>query len=179
MPVMTESREGHKLDLAAEVLSSGGTIRLQALGTSMLPTIWPGDVLSIEPKSGEEIVPGAIVLVARDGRFFIHRLIEKRNSIWITQGDSLPQADAPVAPIQVLGRVSLIHREIGDIAPMPRLSLVSRMLARMCRWDSFRNSALRLHSLVAPPSRRLSWALPRPHRRGQDTGKIQALPELR
>ena len=66
MAIMTEAREAHKLDLAAEVLSAGGTIRLQALGTSMLPSIWPGDVLSIERPPGQEIVPGDIVLVARD-----------------------------------------------------------------------------------------------------------------
>jgi Peptidase S24-like len=161
MPVMTESREVYKLDLAAEVLCSGGTIRLQALGSSMLPTIWPGDVLNIEPKSGAEIVPGDIVLVARDNRFFIHRLIEKRNSTWTTRGDSLSQADAPVAPKQVLGRVSLIHREACAIVPKPRLSMFSRMLASMFRWDLFRNNALRLHSLVTPPS-----------------GKIQPLREL-
>src|SRR6202451_4853522 len=106
----TEIRENHKLDLAAEVLRSGGSIRMQALGTSMLPSIWPGDVLRIENKVGEEAVPGDIVLVARDRRFFIHRLIEKHNSQWITRGDSLPQNDAPVAEGQVLGKVSAIHR---------------------------------------------------------------------
>jgi Peptidase S24-like len=179
MPVMTESREGYKLDLAAEVLSSGRTIRLQALGTSMLPSIWPGDVLSIEPKSGEKIVLGDIVLVARDGRFFIHRLIQKRNSTLITRGDSLPQEDAPVAPVQVLGKVSLIHRKSGNVVPKPRRSLFNRLLACMCRRDSVRNTALRLHSFVAPPSRRLSWRRPHPDWRGQDTGKIQALPEPR
>jgi hypothetical protein len=179
MPVTTKSRESYKLDLAAEVLSAGGTIRLQALGTSMLPTIWPGDVLSIKPKSGEEMVLGDVVLVTRDGRFFIHRLIEKRTSAWITRGDSLPQADAPIAEVQVLGRVSLIHRKTGDIAPMPRLSLFSRMLGNMCGWDSFRNSALRLHSLLAPPSRRLSWVRPRPHWRAQAANNRPALPELR
>ena len=184
MPVMTESREGQKLDLAAEVLTSGGTIRLQALGTSMLPSIWPGDVLSIEPKSGEEIVPGDIVLVARDGRFFIHRLIEKRSSTWITRGDSLPQDDAPVAPLQVLGKVSLIHRRTGDIVPKPRLSPFGRTLAWMLsRWDLFHKVALRMHGafdiLVAPPSRRLSWGRPRPHWNAQDTGKLPGLPEPR
>jgi signal peptidase I len=177
MPVMTESREGYKLDLAAEVLSSGSTIRLQALGTSMLPSIWPGDVLSIEPKSGEEIVPGDVVLVARDGRFFIHRLIEKRNSTWITRGDSLPQADAPVAEVQVLGKVSTIHRKTGDVAPKPRVSRLGRTLAwTLCRWNLLQNVALRTHevldTLVAPPSRRLSWGCPRPHWRAQDTGKL-------
>ena len=147
MPVMTEARGDHKLELAAEVLRSGGAIRLQALGTSMLPSVWPGDVLSIAPAHGKGVAPGDIVLVVRDGRFFVHRLIEKRDCEWITRGDSLPQNDPPLTGAQVLGRVSLIHRKTGDILPKPRLSVFSRGLAWMlCRWDSFRNLSLRIHS---------------------------------
>jgi hypothetical protein len=147
MPVMTEAREGRKLDLAAEVLRSSGAIRLQALGTSMLPSIWPGDVLSIENKSGEEILPGDIVLVARDRRFFVHRLIEKRNSQWTTRGDSLPQNDDPVAEVQVLGKISTIHRKRQAISPNPRVSLSIRTVAWMlCHCDSLRNITLRIHS---------------------------------
>jgi signal peptidase I len=145
---MTETREDHKLALAVEVLRSSGAIRLQALGTSMLPSIWPGDVLRIEAKPWEEMVPGDIVLVARNRRFFIHRLIEKNNSHWITRGDSIPQNDAPVAQVQVLGKVSTIHRKGRVIPPSQRLSPLTRLLARMlCRWDSARNVALRIHSL--------------------------------
>jgi len=147
MSVMTEARGDHKLELATEVLRSGGAIRLQALGTSMLPSVWPGDVLSIEPAPGKDVVPGDIVLVVRDGRFFVHRLIEKRESHWITRGDSLPQNDPPLAEAQVLGKVSLIHRRTGDIVPKPRLAVFSRALAWMlCRWDLFRNVSLRIHS---------------------------------
>src|ERR1039458_4031331 len=102
MPIMTETLEDPKLELAAEVLSCGGVIRLQAMGTSMLPSIWPGDAVSIEHKPRHEIVPGDIVLVARHGRFFVHRLIEKRNSSWITRGDSLSQIDEPAAEVEVL-----------------------------------------------------------------------------
>jgi hypothetical protein len=144
---MTEAREDHKLDLAAEILGSGGAIRLQALGTSMLPSIWPGDVLSIESKAREEIVPGHIVLVARDRRFFVHRLIEKRNSQWITRGDSLSQNDAPATEVQVLGKVSTIHRKSRVISPSPRVPPLIRLFAwTLCRWDYARNIALRLHS---------------------------------
>jgi hypothetical protein len=144
----SEIREGHKLDLAAEVLRAGGAIRVQALGTSMLPSIWPGDVLGIEDRTDEEIVPGDILLVARDRRFFIHRLIEKCGSQWITRGDSLPQNDAPVAGSQVLGKVCAIHRRTGVVVPSPRVSLFVRMLAWMlCRWDPFRNVALHIHSV--------------------------------
>ncbi|HWY58739.1 MAG TPA: S24 family peptidase [Terriglobales bacterium] len=146
MPITTEARGDHKLELAAEVLSSGGTIRLRAFGTSMLPSIWPGDILTVEHKPGHEIIPGDIALVARNRQFFIHRVIEKRNSHWITRGDSLPQNDEPAAEVQVLGKVSLIHKKAGAVAP-PQLSLFSRTLARMlCHWDSFRTFALRIHS---------------------------------
>jgi hypothetical protein len=154
MPFATEIRADHKLDLAVEVLRSGGAIRLQALGTSMLPTIWPGDVLTIENKAGEESIPGDIVLVARDQRFFIHRLIEKRHSQCVTRGDSMPQNDAPIAEAEVLGRVSAIHRRSGDVVPNPRVSLLAHSLAWMLSHsDSFRNVALRIRSLsisVAP-----------------------------
>jgi hypothetical protein len=147
MPVMTEARGDHKLELATEVLRSGGAIRLQALGTSMLPSVWPGDVLSIEHAPGEDMVPGDIVLVARDGRFFVHRLIEKRESDWITRGDSLPQNDPSLAEAQVLGKVSLIHRKRRLIVPSSRVSPLGRTLAWMlCRWDLFRNLSLRIHS---------------------------------
>jgi hypothetical protein len=146
MPVTTDIREDHKLDLAAEVLRSGGVIRLQALGTSMLPSIWPGDVLCIENNSGEATVPGDIVLVARDCRFFIHRLIEKRDAQCVTRGDSLPRNDTPVAEDQVLGKVSAIHRTSGIVIPKRRVSPLVLMLASMlCHWDQFRNIALRTH----------------------------------
>lgn len=147
MQNMTEIREAHKLALAAEVLAANHTIRMQALGTSMLPSIWPGDVLSIEPRTGDEIVPGDIVLVARQSRFFIHRVVEKRDSYWITRGDSLPQNDEPAAEVEVLGKVALIHKKSGVVFPKSQVSLPNRMLAYMlCHWDSLRCFALRVHS---------------------------------
>jgi SOS-response transcriptional repressor LexA len=148
MPVMTEARETPKLDLAAEVLGLSGTIRLQALGASMLPSIWPGDILDIDSKPGEQIIPGDIVLIARDGRFFVHRLIEKNDVQWITRGDSLPQNDPPVAEVQVLGKVAAIHRKGRGIVPNPRVTPVIRLFAwTLCRWNSARNLALRIHSI--------------------------------
>jgi signal peptidase I len=148
MAVTTEARDDPKLDLAAEVLCAGGSLRLMALGNSMLPSIWPGDVLCIEHKRGEEVVPGDIVLVARDGRFFIHRLMEKHESGWVTRGDSLPQNDPPVEEVQVLGKVSTIHRKGRAVSPNGRVSpLVGVFAGLLCRWDLIRNVALRMHLL--------------------------------
>ncbi len=153
-PVITEARDAHKLELAAEVLTSGHTLRLQAFGTSMLPSIWPGDILSVEPKSQQEFVAGDIVLVARRNRFFIHRLIEKHDSRCITRGDSLPHNDDPADACDVLGRVSLIHKKNRTIVPNQRRPRFNRALAWMlCHSGTFRMVALRLHSSCQESSR--------------------------
>jgi hypothetical protein len=154
MPIIAKAGDAHKLELAAEILTSGNTLRLRAFGTSMLPSVWPGDVLSVEPKPEHEIVAGDIVLVARRNRFFIHRLIEKRDSCCITRGDSLPHSDDPVNSSEVLGRVSLIHKKNRTIVANRRRPLFNRALAWMlCHSSTFRTVALRLHSLCQESSR--------------------------
>ena len=151
---MPPAAEGHKLELAAEVLTSGRTLRMRAFGTSMLPSIWPGDIVTIEPTHTQEIAAGDIVLVGRHQRFFIHRLIEKHDSVWITHGDSLVHNDDPVNSCKVLGRVSLIHRKNRMIVPKQRRPLFNRALAWMlCHSGAFRTVALRLHSLCQGSSR--------------------------
>lgn len=150
---MLEPRQDHKLGLAADILRSGGTIRLQALGSSMLPSIWPGDFVTIESVPFERLIPGEIVLCERDNRFFIHRLIARpinpsNEPSWVTRGDALPLNDPPISANQLLGRVSVIHRYDGTTVPSWRVSTVSRMLAYMLpRWDWFRTILLRIHRL--------------------------------
>ena len=50
MPAKCVMSESHavKCELAAEVLRSSGRLRLQVTGWSMLPSIWPGDTLTVE-----------------------------------------------------------------------------------------------------------------------------------
>jgi hypothetical protein len=149
MESTTEARDDHKLGMAAEILRCGGAIRLQALGISMLPSIWPGDLLTIEGIPGSEMVPGDIILFVRDGRFFVHRLISRPvgqqcDSSWTTRGDAMPQNDPPVRAAELLGRVSGIGRTSGhQIVPSRR---VSRFAWMLCHCASFRSVLLRMHS---------------------------------
>jgi hypothetical protein len=43
-----QTRQDSKYGLATEVLRCFGEISLKATGASMLPTVWPGDLLNIE-----------------------------------------------------------------------------------------------------------------------------------
>lgn len=156
---MCETRElrgTHQIDLATQILAGGGVVRLRAFGSSMLPSLWPGDILTIESAACQSPVPGDIVLVLRDQRPFIHRLEEKQDCDgslrWITRGDAVPQSDPPVADSAVLGRVTCIQRNGRIIVPCRRLSWATRVLAwALCHWDRFRSLCLRVHSLVEGP----------------------------
>jgi hypothetical protein len=160
MSYTLEARDDRKLGLAVVMLRGGGAVRLELRGTSMLPSLWPGDLLTIQFVAHNQVVPGDIVLVMRDNRFFAHRLIGKQHDqdcvTLITRGDAVPQNDPPVATSELLGRVSGIRRGSRSLVPSQRVSLFQRALAWMlCRWDHFRSLALRIHAarLQASPSR--------------------------
>ena len=69
------AREVERCALATESLQASGRLRLQVHGESMLPTLWPGDLVEIRSCSVAEVLPGEIVLAFREGRFFLHRFV--------------------------------------------------------------------------------------------------------
>jgi signal peptidase I len=81
----------------------------------MLPAIFPGDTLVIEPANGESTGKGDIVLFHRDRRLFVHRVSGKSGSARdlqiVTQGDGMPNPDPPVSSSQLLGKVAFVLRD--------------------------------------------------------------------
>ena len=123
-----------KCDLAGEVLRTSGRLRLKVTGWSMLPTVRPGDALTIDQATIDCISSGDIVLFRRDGRLFVHRVIQKSdNAGLITQGDGMPHSDPPVSSGEVLGKVSSIMRDGKSLEPSSRLSLSGRAVAALVR----------------------------------------------
>jgi signal peptidase I len=160
MPSTLENLDDPRLGLAAEMLRGGGTVRLRAWGVSMLPSVWPGDLLTIQSAVHDEVVPGDIVLVMRDNRFVVHRLVERRRVqdrfSWITRGDAMPHNDPPAVASELLGRVAGVRHANRSFVPSRRVSLLQSVLAWiLCRWDRFRNLALRIHAARLPPGQTL------------------------
>ena len=121
------------VELAQDVLSGFGQLRLRVTGSSMLPTVLPGDILDFRTCPAESLVPGDIVLVRRDGRLFAHRLVALRPNCLLTQGDSLPQPDPPTAFDDFLGVLAKQQRAGRALRPTPP--------PRLSRW-LMRSSAL-------------------------------------
>jgi signal peptidase I len=101
-------------DLAAEVARTFGEIRLRVFGTSMTPSILPGDLISIRRAPLHEISIGEVILFSQFGRLFAHRVVARASNSneqrLITRGDRLPHNDPHVSSSELLGRVISVER---------------------------------------------------------------------
>jgi signal peptidase I len=133
----TRPEETHaiKCDLAAEVLRSAGSLRLQVMGLSMLPSIWPGDMLVIERVSADAVAEGEIVLFGRNQRLFVHRVVKaaEDGSTFLTRGDAMPQPDPPVPSGALLGKVSFVVRNGRLMQPSRSLDFPKKAIAALMR----------------------------------------------
>ena len=152
-----QSREQSKHNLALEVLRSTGSLRLVAFGYSMLPALWPGDLLAVKAQPLESIRAGDVVLYERHGRFFIHRTLGRMNSSPATsllvRGDAMPAADAPVAAGELLGKIVSVERGSRSV-PVPACSLLRRCVGLILAYSArLRSLALRWHAWRTPAQR--------------------------
>jgi signal peptidase I len=144
-----ETRDQTRNNLAVEVLRKTGVLRLSAFGHSMLPALYPGDILTIKRETLSAIQVGDVVLYARAGRFFIHRNLGsvQRGSemALVTRGDSMPHVDEPVTASELLGKVVSIEHG-GEPRPVPSCTPWRRTAGLVFAYSGrLRSLALRLH----------------------------------
>ena len=91
-----------------------GEVRIHVSGTSMVPAILPGDLIIVQRAAISEISVGTIVLYAREGRLFAHRVMEfsanAGQAVLVTRGDCLCYNDPMVLPEELLGKVVSVER---------------------------------------------------------------------
>lgn len=138
--------------LAAEVLRRAGRVNMRVRGESMLPALWPGDVVEIVSCSLPDVRPGDIVLAWRDSRFLLHRFVAYGTaSGFVLCGDSMPGPDPPLPSEAFLGKLVRIV-EAGLHVPAAALGRgwrgsASRMAGLcLCHWGAARRLALKLHA---------------------------------
>jgi signal peptidase I len=117
--------------LIGDVLQLSGRARVCVSGSSMLPSIRPGDILLVQRTELHEAAPGDVVLFAREDRLIAHRVISQdcNNGIpyLLTCGDLLDSNDSPVFANELLGRVTSILRGQSQISS--RLTLPRRLIS--------------------------------------------------
>ena len=157
----THSSESLRLELAAEVLRDFGDLRFRASGGSMLPTIFPGDVLMVRREPIAAIRLGDVVLSRRIGRFYAHRVVRIENHAsgvrLITRGDALVYEDFPASESELLGRIPALIRKGKRIG----LAAAPNAAGRLFQWV-VRHSDLLATALLRWHASRVRFARDRP-----------------
>jgi signal peptidase I len=104
-------------ELVYEVACAAGEVTLKAAGASMIPAIWPGDILTVRRCEVSSLRPGQIILFRRVGKLIAHRIQTVDNDHLVTRGDSLRDFDPPVMESEVIGRVARIVRDNRTVEP--------------------------------------------------------------
>jgi signal peptidase I len=129
--------------LAGEVVRTFGEVRLRVFGTSMVPAILPGDLVSIHRANLQDISLGEVVLFLREGRLFVHRVVARKvaahasdsdEPFLITRGDRLRHTDPPVSAPELLGRVVSIERDHREVK-LPAANSNPRILRMLLSSD--------------------------------------------
>jgi len=132
--IADDSKSALVHDLLKATLASEGVVRVRATGTSMLPSIWPGDHVIIERVS-RPVSAGSVVAYLRNGRLFIHRVfrVSRDSNELLTQGDRLPAPDAPINAGDLLGVVTGLSRGGAPAAMPARLLWRAHLLRAISR----------------------------------------------
>jgi hypothetical protein len=142
-----------RVALTVESLARFGRARIGVTGSSMLPAIWGGDVIDIEDRPLDRVRVADIAVFLRNGRLFVHRVVEHLGTSLVTRGDTVPTADAPDDAPEFLGVVTRVARAGGASEAPFRSSIRQRLLARMVRHSHVAARVIeRAHALLAASS---------------------------
>jgi signal peptidase I len=110
-------------ELIARTLRAGCGTRIRVTGTSMIPAVRPGDILTVMPCASNVPSAGEIVLFLRYRRLFAHRVVRGAEGVGppriITRGDANSDCDPPVSASELLGVVTSIVRDDGTMRNVP------------------------------------------------------------
>jgi len=150
--------------LAAEALRAGREVKFRALGSSMIPAIWPGDILVAKPAASSCPEVGEIALILNNHGLLAHRVVRRREDAQslsgsqslsiVTRGDALAECDAVVPASAVLGLiVSRNGRRLrGDASASGFCLTLNRMAScAPVRWVRLKTRGLRLRALRNAP----------------------------
>lgn len=123
------------LPLLEEALRREGFFRWRLRGASMWPTLSSGSDILIKPKP-HKLRLGEVVVFAQGDALIAHRLVHRRRSGWVTQGDARRTPDPPHHPEDVLGIV--VSSSVGGECYWPSHRSILTTPYWIMRYHAFR-----------------------------------------
>lgn len=112
------------LPVLRDALAREGAFRFSLRGNSMRPTLPVDCTIDVRPLP-PHVRPGALIVFAAGDALIAHRLVRRKDSAWIAQGDGRLAPDLPLASQQVLGTVGAAFDGTRPIWPGPAEPLLA------------------------------------------------------
>lgn len=126
-------------------------LRFVAHGVSMLPILYPGDLLTIESFASEPRC-GEIVLCRHTNGFRVHRIVKilgnAPDALYILRGDALTQHDPPAHRDDLLGRLTSLERNGARFEIDATQTLRRRILCSVIRRSTVATALLLRSHLI-------------------------------
>ena len=114
--------------IITECIRDGGQFVFYPTGTSMLPTIKPGEDCVILVEANNLKMKDLVLFIRTSGTYVLHRIIGEENGEYIIMGDNQTWTER-IKPEQVIAKVSEIRKKNGKILTFSEFSSVSRLTA--------------------------------------------------
>jgi hypothetical protein len=149
--VVFTSRHAAACALFAEATRRFGRHQLKATGRSMLPAIWPGDLITVAHVPCTAIRAGDVIAVRRGASIVVHRLVRwldlPAGPHAVTRGDWLRADDDPVPAASIIGRVIEVSGDprlrSGALGHASALAFETAWIARRFASAALRGTLLR------------------------------------
>ena len=105
------------IQLLRAVLGKGAPARFRAKGFSMSPFIKNEDVVTISPLQHKRPGLGDIIAFVHPETegLCIHRIVRKKDGIYVTKGDNISETDECVPRENILGFVTRVERDGKEV----------------------------------------------------------------
>src|SRR3989344_5224599 len=93
-----------------KIFKNSKSFRIKSQGLSMIPVLWPGDLIYFSIKKTENLKENDLILAFKNEKLFAHRVIYRTAGYLITKGDNNILCDGRIYPRQVIGTVTKLNR---------------------------------------------------------------------
>lgn len=110
MDAELQRRSALGCELVTETARSFGQVCLKVTGASMIPAIWPGDIITVRRHEKGALRRGQIVLYSQERRLVAHRITYISGDFFTTRGDALLRDDPPINESDIVGQIVSLVR---------------------------------------------------------------------
>src|SRR3990167_2830689 len=93
-----------------KIFKNSKSFRIKSQGLSMIPVLWPGDLIYFSKKKTENLKENDLILAFKNEKLFAHRVIYRTAGYLIPKGNNIILCAGRIYPRKLTGTVPKLNR---------------------------------------------------------------------